>query len=67
MRPWISLSEKLGSFAGQLTGTSLTGVEIVYEGTPSTLNTRALTQAALTGLLKPFGSPVTLVAERCAS
>src|ERR1700722_9044131 len=33
VRPWISLAEKLGSFAGQLTGASLTGVEIVYEGT----------------------------------
>jgi len=54
VRPWISLSEKLGSFAGQLTGTSLMGVEIVYEGTPSLLNTRALTQAALAGLLRPI-------------
>jgi D-3-phosphoglycerate dehydrogenase len=61
VRPWISLSEKLGSFAGQLTGTSLTGVEIVYEGTPSTLNTRALTQAALTGLLKPILAEVNMV------
>src|SRR6476659_603746 len=61
VRPWISLAEKLGSFAGQLTGTSLTGVEIVYEGTPSTLNTRALTQAALTGLLKPILAEVNMV------
>jgi D-3-phosphoglycerate dehydrogenase len=61
VRPWISLAEKLGSFAGQLTGTSLTGVEIVYEGTPSLLNTRALTQAALTGLLKPMLAGVNMV------
>jgi D-3-phosphoglycerate dehydrogenase len=61
VRPWISLAEKLGSFAGQLTGTSLTGVEIVYEGTPSMLNTRALTQAALTGLLKPMLADVNMV------
>ncbi len=61
VRPWISLSEKLGSFAGQLTGTSLTGVEIVYEGTPSLLNTRALTQAALNGLLKPILAEVNMV------
>jgi len=61
VRPWISLAEKLGSFAGQLTGTSLTGVEIVYEGTPSTLNTRALTQAALNGLLKPMLEEVNMV------
>jgi len=61
VRPWISLAEKLGSFAGQLTGDSLTGVEIVYEGTPSMLNTRALTQAAIAGLLKPILSEVNMV------
>jgi D-3-phosphoglycerate dehydrogenase / 2-oxoglutarate reductase len=61
VRPWISLAEKLGSFAGQLTGTSLTGVEIVYEGTPSLLNTRALTQAALNGLLRPMLAEVNMV------
>jgi D-3-phosphoglycerate dehydrogenase len=61
VRPWISLAEKLGSFAGQLTGTSLTGVEIVYEGTPSMLNTRALTQAALNGLLRPILAEVNMV------
>jgi D-3-phosphoglycerate dehydrogenase len=59
--PWISLAEKLGSFAGQLTGTSLTAVEIIYEGTASTLNTRALTQAALSGLLRPMLSEVNMV------
>jgi D-3-phosphoglycerate dehydrogenase len=61
VRPWISLAEKLGSFAGQLTGTSLTGVEVVYEGTPSMLNTRALTQAALNGLLRPILAEVNMV------
>ena len=61
VRPWISLAEKLGSFAGQLTGDSLTGVEIIYEGTPSLLNTRALTQAALAGLLRPMLSDVNMV------
>ena len=59
--PWISLAEKLGSFAGQLTGTSLTAVEIVYEGTASQLNTKALTQAALSGLLRPMLSEVNMV------
>jgi D-3-phosphoglycerate dehydrogenase len=61
VRPWISLAEKLGSFAGQLTGTSLTGVEIVFEGSPSVLNTRALSQAALTGLLNPMLAGVNMV------
>ena len=61
VRPWISLSEKLGAFAGQLTDTAIEAVEIVYEGTASALNTRALTQAALAGLLKPALSEVNMI------
>jgi D-3-phosphoglycerate dehydrogenase len=61
VRPWISLAEKLGGFVGQLADSSLSAVEIVYEGTASTLNTRALTQAALSGLLKPMLSEVNMV------
>jgi D-3-phosphoglycerate dehydrogenase len=61
VRPWISLAEKLGAFAGQLTDTSLTSVEILYEGVAGALNTRALTQAALAGLLKPALADVNMV------
>ena len=61
VRPWISLSEKLGAFAGQLTGTSVQAVDILYEGAASLLNTRALTQAALAGLLKPALVDVNMV------
>jgi D-3-phosphoglycerate dehydrogenase len=61
VKPWITLAEKLGSFAGQLTGTSLSAVEIIYEGTPTGLNTRAMTQAALTGLLSPILTGVNMV------
>src|SRR5882724_10069470 len=61
VRPWIALAEHLGAFAGQLTDTSIAAVEIVYEGTPSSLNTRALTQAAISGLLKPKLSEVNMV------
>ena len=59
--PWIALAEKLGAFAGQLTETSIGTVEIVYEGTAAELNTRALTQAALMGLLKSTLSEVNMV------
>ena len=59
--PWIALASKLGAFAGQLTDTSLSAVEIVYEGTAGQLNTRALTQAALAGLLAPILSGVNMV------
>jgi D-3-phosphoglycerate dehydrogenase / 2-oxoglutarate reductase len=61
VRPWISLAQKLGAFAGQVTETSLNAVEILYEGTAGVLNTRALTQAALAGLLKPALADVNMV------
>ena len=61
VRPWIALAEHLGAFAGQLTDSSIAAVEIVYEGTPAGLNTRAMTQAAISGLLKPALSEVNMV------
>lgn len=61
VRPWIVLAEKLGAFVGQLTDTSLQSVEILYEGTAAELNQRALTQAAIAGVLKPALSDVNMV------
>ncbi len=61
VRPWIALAEKLGAFVGQLTDTSLQSVEILYEGSAAELNQRALTQAAIAGLLKPALSDVNMV------
>jgi len=61
VRPWIALAERLGAFAGQLTETSIHSAEILYEGTSAALNTRALTQAALMGVLKSSLSEVNMV------
>ena len=61
VRPWIALAEQLGTFAGQLTESSISAVELIYEGTAAGLNTRALTQAAISGLLKPALSEVNMV------
>ncbi|HVP84381.1 MAG TPA: phosphoglycerate dehydrogenase [Rhizomicrobium sp.] len=61
VKPWISLAEKLGAFVGQLTDTSLQSIDILYEGTASELNQRALTQAAIAGVLKPVLSDVNMV------
>src|ERR1043166_3185086 len=61
VRPWIALAENLGAFAGQLTETSIKAIEIIYEGTAAALNTRALTQAVVSGLLKPALSEVNMV------
>ncbi len=61
MKPWIQLAERLGAFAGQLTETAIKSVELVFEGHAAELNTRALSQAALAGLLKPALSDVNMV------
>ncbi len=61
VKPWIALAEKLGAFAGQVIDTSIARIEIVYEGSVKALNTRALTQATLAGLLKPALSDVNMV------
>ena len=61
VRPWISLAEKLGAFAGQVIESSIETIEILYEGTASELNQRALTQAALMGVLRPTLTEVNMV------
>jgi D-3-phosphoglycerate dehydrogenase len=61
LRPFISLAEKLGSFAGQLTETGITRVHITYEGAIAQMKTRALTSAAIAGLLRPMLEDVNVV------
>jgi D-3-phosphoglycerate dehydrogenase len=61
LKPFIMLAEKLGSFAGQLTETPITAVQIEYAGGAGELNTRALTSALLAGLLKPMLGEVNMV------
>jgi len=61
LKPFIELAEKLGSFAGQLTETGITKVQITYEGAVAHMKTRALTSAALTGLLRPMLGEVNVV------
>jgi D-3-phosphoglycerate dehydrogenase len=54
LKPFIALAEKLGSFAGQLTETGISKVQLAYEGHVAQMNTKALTSAALAGLLRPM-------------
>ena len=51
LRPFVALAEKLGSFAGQLTDASITSIVIEYAGDVGEMNTKALTSAALAGVL----------------
>ena len=61
LKPFIALAEKLGSFAGQLTDGEFSKVQITYEGVVAQMNTRALTSAAVAGLLRPMLDDVNVV------
>lgn len=61
LRPFFELADKLGSFAGQVTDVTIDKVSIVYEGAAARQKTKAVTAAALTGLLRPMLSDVNVV------
>lgn len=61
LTPFVTLAEQLGSFAGQLTQTGLKGVKIEYAGDVAEMNTKALTSAAMAGLLRPLLVDVNMV------
>ncbi len=61
LKPFIDLAEKLGSFAGQLTESGIAKVQITYEGQVAEMKIKALTSAALSGLLRPMLGDVNVV------
>ncbi|MBG1230842.1 phosphoglycerate dehydrogenase [Aestuariivirga litoralis] len=61
LRPFVALAEKLGSFAGQLTDSTITGIVIEYAGDVGEMNTKALTSAALAGILQPQMGTINMV------
>jgi D-3-phosphoglycerate dehydrogenase len=61
LKPFIALAEGLGSFAGQLTDDPIAKVTITYEGAVAALKIKALTSAAIAGLLRPSLADVNVV------
>ncbi len=61
LKPYIALCEKLGSFAGQITGSGISKIEIEYLGRASELNTRPLTSSILAKLLGAMSDSVNMV------
>ncbi|HSO48071.1 MAG TPA: phosphoglycerate dehydrogenase [Rhizobiaceae bacterium] len=61
LMPFIKLAEHLGAFAGQVTETPIEKVEIIYDGSVARMNTKALTSAAIAGLIKSQVSDVNMV------
>ena len=61
LKPFIALAEGLGSFAGQLTEAPISKVTIAYEGAVAGLKIKALTSAAIAGLLRPSLEDINVV------
>ena len=61
LKPFVKLAEVLGAFVGQVTDDPIKEVEILFDGATATMNTRALTSAALAGLIRPQVSDVNMV------
>lgn len=61
LKPYIKLAEQLGSFAGQIIETGLKAVRIEYAGELGEMNRKALTSAALSGVLRPILQDINMV------
>jgi D-3-phosphoglycerate dehydrogenase len=61
LTPFVQLAGNLGSFAGQLTESTVLGVTVEYAGDVADMNTKALTAALLAGLLTPILTEVNMV------
>ncbi|SES33907.1 phosphoglycerate dehydrogenase [Rhizobium sp. NFR03] len=61
LKPFIRLAEVLGAFVGQVTESAIKEIEILYDGSTAAMNTKALTSAALAGLIRSQVSDVNMV------
>jgi D-3-phosphoglycerate dehydrogenase len=61
LTPFVTLAERLGSFAGQLTESGILGIRVEYEGAVAGMNLKALTAAAVTGVMRPLLQDVNMV------
>ncbi|MEO0635124.1 MAG: phosphoglycerate dehydrogenase [Pseudomonadota bacterium] len=60
--PFVKLAELLGAFTGQVTEGAIKEVEILFDGSVSEMNTRALMSAAQAGIMRPLvGDSVNMV------
>jgi len=61
LKPFVKLAEVLGAFVGQVTDEPIQEVEVLFDGSTATMNTRALISAALAGLIRPQVADVNMV------
>ncbi len=61
LKPFVKLADYLGSFAGQIAESGIRSVRIEYAGEVAEMNTRALTSAALAGVMRPLLADANMV------
>ncbi len=61
LKPFITLADRIGSFAGQLVDSGIKRAVITYEGVVAGLKTKALTASTIAGILRPQLSGVNIV------
>ncbi len=61
LKPFVTLADQLGSFVGQLVDDGLTRIHIEYAGDICDLNTKALTSAALAGVMRPMLDDINMI------
>lgn len=61
LKPYMRLSENLGSFIGQIAQSAIQSIEITYEGHVAQLNTAPLKSLIIAGLLRPSLEGVNIV------
>ena len=61
MTPWIKLAGHLGNFIGQMTDEPITAINILFDGSVSELNLRALTAATISGIMKKANPDTNMV------
>jgi len=61
MGPWLKLAEHLGAFTGQLTEEAVESIEILYNGTASTMNLEALNCGVIAGIMQATNPDVNMV------
>src|SRR6476620_11624375 len=61
LKPFVALAEKLCFIAAPPTETGISKVQLCYQGPVAHMKTKALTSAALSGLLKPMLGDVNVV------
>jgi D-3-phosphoglycerate dehydrogenase / 2-oxoglutarate reductase len=61
MGPWIKLSGHLGNFIGQMTNEPIVAINILFDGSASEMNLKALTASTVAGIMKATNPDVNMV------